>query len=56
MAWGEATYGGDSIAVQCQLKKVRQIQANPNAFPAIPAAGSVVTWGAARCSGDSRAV
>ena len=56
MTWGLADYGGDSSAVQCQLKDVRQIQATYRAFAAILGTGSVVTWGDARFGGDSKAV
>ena len=43
---GTARYGGDSSVVQGQLKSVRQIQGgNVEAFAAILADGSVVTWG-----------
>ena len=41
--WGRD--GGDSSAVQEQLKNVQQIQASERAFAAILADGSVVTWG-----------
>ena len=42
--------GGDSSAVQDQLKIVQQIQASTNAFAAILGDGSVVTWGDANSS------
>ena len=45
VAWGNARCGGDSSAVQDQLKGVQQIQATGSAFAAILADGSVVTWG-----------
>ena len=48
--------GGDSSAVQDQLKGVQQIQATRQAFAAILDDGSVVTWGHALCGGDSSAV
>ena len=48
--------GGDSSAVQDQLKGVQQIQATQSAFAAILADGSVVTWGHAQHGGDSVAV
>ena len=35
MTWGYADYGGDSSAVQDQLKNVQQIQATRLAFAAI---------------------
>ena len=50
-----ATNGGDSSAVQDQLRNVRQIQASSTAFAAILADGSVVTWGDSECGGDSSA-
>ena len=37
--------GGDSLAVQDQLRDVQQIQAAYYAFAAIRGDGSVVTWG-----------
>ena len=40
-----AACGGDSGAVQDQLKNVQQIQASDSAFAAILGDGSVVTWG-----------
>ena len=55
-SWGEADDGGDSSAVQDQLKNVQQIQASHQAFAAIRGDGSVVTWGLAECGGDSSAV
>ena len=45
VAWGDADYGGDSSAVQGQLKNVREVQSTDKAFTAILADGSVVTWG-----------
>ena len=45
VAWGSAFHGGDSSAVQDQLKNVQQIQASAGAFAAILDDGSVVTWG-----------
>ena len=56
MTWGNAEYGGDSSAVQDQLKNVQQIQASSGAFAAILGDGSVVTWGNAKHGGDSSAV
>ena len=44
MTWGDAGFGGDSSAVQAQLRNVHQIQANRFAFAAILGDGSVVTW------------
>ena len=56
VTWGQASNGGDSRAVQDQLKNVQQIQACHFAFAAILGDGSVVTWGQASNGGDSRAV
>ena len=57
MTWGDAELGGDSSAVQFQLKNVTQIQASDSrAFAAILDDGSVVTWGDPDYGGDSRAV
>ena len=56
MTWGDPAKGGDSCAVQSQLKKVQQVQATSRAFAAILAAGSVVTWGDPFAGGDSSAV
>eukprot|EP00439_Symbiodinium_sp_Y106_P053451 s1134_g7.t1 len=53
VTWGHAEYGGDSSAVQHQLKNVHQIQASGRAFAAILCEGSVVTWGDAAVGGDS---
>ena len=50
------TYGGESSAVQGQLKHVQQIKASDAAFAAILSDGSVVTWGIADDGGDSSAV
>ena len=54
--WGDAGDGGNSRAVQDQLKNVQQIQATATAFAAILGDGSVVTWGDAAHGGDSSAV
>ena len=56
ITWGGADFGGDSSAVQYQLRGVQQIQATLRAFAAILADGSVVTWGHQRYGGDSSAV
>ncbi|OLQ08346.1 Retrovirus-related Pol polyprotein from transposon TNT 1-94 [Symbiodinium microadriaticum] len=56
VTWGDARHGGDSGAVQGQLKNVQQIQATRGAFAAVLANGSVVTWGDAGFGGDSTAV
>ena len=55
VTWGHASHGGDSSAVQRQLKNVQQIQATGAAFAAILGDGSVVTWGSAKRGGDSSA-
>ena len=57
VTWGDPDDGGDSSAVQDQLKSVRQVQATYAAFAAILEDGSVVTWGHPGCGGgDSSAV
>ena len=43
VTWGDADFGGDSSAVQDQLKGIMQIQATYRAFAAILEDGSVVT-------------
>ena len=43
VTWGDALCGGDSRAVQDQLKNVQQIQASENAFASILDDGSDVT-------------
>jgi hypothetical protein len=48
--------GGDSTAVQSQLRNVREMHSTHGAFAAILADGSVVTWGHAKFGGDSTAV
>ena len=54
VSWGAA--GGNSSAVQDQLKNVQQIPATDGAFAAILEDGSIVTWGDAGYGGDSSAV
>ena len=56
VTWGHAPFGGDSSAVQDELRGVQQIQATRAAFAAILADGSVVTWGNPEYGGDSSAV
>ena len=56
LTWGHSGGGGDSSAVQDQLKSVRQVQATGRAFAAILEDGSVVTWGDPNFGGDSSAV
>ena len=53
VTWGDASFGGDSSAVQDQLRNVQQIQASVGAFAAILANASLVTWGHRGCGGDS---
>ena len=54
--WGSPPCGGDSSAVQDQLKNVKQVQATSRAFAAILEDGSVVTWGDPDSGGDSSGV
>ena len=56
VTWGDAGKGGDSSAVQNQLKNVQHIQASHHAFAGILGGGAVVTWGDAGNGGDSGAV
>ena len=56
VTWGAAWVGGDSSAVQEQLKNVQQIPSTGYAFAAILSGGSVVTWSHARFGGDNSAV
>ena len=56
VTWGHAEHGGNSSAVQHQLKNVQGIQATGKAFAAMLGEGSVVTWGHAKYGGDSSAV
>ena len=56
VTWGSASHGGDSRAVQDQLKHVQQIHGTGAAFAAILGDGSVVTWGPVISGGDSSAV
>ena len=54
VTWGCHLCGGDSGAVQAQLKNVQHVQASAGgAFAAILGDGSVVTWG---IRGDSSSV
>ena len=46
VTWGHPKYGGDSSAVQDQLKNVQQIQSD----------GSVIAWGSPISGGDSSRV
>ena len=56
VTWGNPRYGGDSSAVQNQLRSVQQVQATKQAFAAILEDGSVVTWGDPDRGGDSSEV
>ena len=56
LTWGHPSRGGDSSAVQSQLRSVQQLQATRQAFAAILEDGSVVTWGDPDSGGDSSAV
>ena len=53
MTWGDPEWGGDSSAVQDQLRKVQQIEATDGAFAANLADESVVTSGIPEAGGDS---
>ena len=53
VTWGKEKGGGDSSAVQDQLKGVQHIQAAYRAFAAILEDGCVVTWGHPNYGGDS---
>ena len=56
VSWGDPDAGGDSSAVQDQLKGVQQVQATDGAFAAILADGLIVTWGSPDFGGDCSAV
>ena len=56
VTWGDAQEGGDSEAVQAQLKRVTQVQATKRAFAALLENGDVVSWGHPHQGGDSSAV
>ena len=58
VTWGDARWGGDSSAVQGELKDqvVQQIYSTGYAFAALLGNGRVVTWGDADSGGDSSAV
>ena len=56
VTWGHPDLGGDSSAVQDQLRNVQQVQGTSGAFAAILADGSVVAWGHPARGGDSSAV
>ena len=52
VTWGNYGLGGDSSALQDQLKNVQQIQASNYAFAAILGDGFVGTWGSERFGSD----
>ena len=52
MTWGDADSGGDSSAVQSQLKHVQQLQGADSSFVAILDDGSFVSWGGADGGSD----
>ncbi|CAK9044778.1 unnamed protein product [Durusdinium trenchii] len=52
VTWGDALHGGDSEAVQRDLRDVIDIQATNAAFAATLANGRVVTWGDRGFGGD----
>eukprot|EP00434_Breviolum_minutum_P010504 symbB.v1.2.009265.t2/scaffold566.1/size186494/6 len=56
VTWGDGSFGGDSSALQDQIKGVQQIQATESAFAAILEDGSVITWGRENRGGDSSVV
>ena len=58
MTWGNADFGGDSSAVQGELKDqvVKHIYSTGAAFAALLGNGRVVTWGDDDYGGDSSAV
>ena len=56
VTWGDRKSGGDSSAVQDQLRSVQQVQATSRAFAAILEDGFVVTWGDPDRGGDSSEV
>ena len=45
VTWGNPASGGDSVAVQAQLKDVRHLQACDTAFAALLADGGAIAWG-----------
>ena len=56
VTWGAESSGGNSSAVQEQLRGVQKIKGTGNAFAAILEDESVVTWGAPRYGADSSAI
>ena len=55
VTWGNP-YGGNSSAVQDQLRNAQQVQGTEGAFAVILANGAVVTWGHQNYGGNSSAV
>ena len=56
VTWGAGWAGGESSAVQTQLKNVQQVHTYDFSFVAILDDGSTVAWGHASLCGDSSAV
>ena len=56
VTWGKSDSGGDSTAVQDQLRNVEQVHATNTAFAAILSNETVVTWGNPYSGGNSTAV
>ena len=56
VTWGVAGRGGQTSAVQSQLKDVQQTQASHAPFAAILVDGSVVPWGDPCTGGDGSTV
>ena len=58
VTWGNPYSGGDSSAVQDELKDqvVQKIYSTSVAFAAVLGSGRVVTWGSADFGGDSSSV
>ena len=56
VTWGDDGFGGDSSAVQDQLKNVLEIQASRRAFAAILSDETLVSWGHPVFGGGSKVV
>ena len=56
VTWGDPEAGGNSDAVQSQLKDVKQIRSTKGAFTAVCGDGRIVTWGDGSYGGDSQKV
>eukprot|EP00913_Durusdinium_trenchii_P010680 g10020.t1 len=52
ITWGDPHYGGDSEAVQDQLKDVEELYGTNFAFAAIRRDGRILAWGAVGAGGD----